>query len=186
MLHEIGVELGAALAAQGCPLRVVDGPEATKTTTWARERIVIEHDDGDGFAPVRSQHRNPKFRMVRNVAAKVTVYAKSPAEGAMDWEHRRRAEHVLDLVLVALEKVLVARKNGWTPKGGAFIKPDDLQNSEVAGGAVYELKFTVERGVFEQKWNGDIRAQVSGVTITGTDLITLANGPVDQVPETNC
>lgn len=186
MLHEIGVELGFALAAQGCPLKVIDGPEPTKTTTFARERIVLEHDDGDSFGPTRSQHRNPKFRMVRSVAAKITIHAQSAADGATAWEHRRRAEHVLDLVLVALEKVVVARKNGWTPKGGGFVRADDLQKSEVAGGAVYELTFTVERGVYEQKWNGDVRPQVSGVTITGTDRITLANGPSDQTPETAC
>lgn len=186
MIHEIGVELGVALAAEGCPLKVVDGPEPTKTTTYARERIVIEHDDGDSFGPVRSQRPNPKHRMNRNVAAKVTIYAQSAAPGALDWEHRRRAEHALDLVLVALEKVIVARKNGWTLKGGGFVQPEDLQKSECAGGVAYELKFTVERGVYEQKWNGDIRPQVTGVTITGTDRITTKNGPSDQVPETAC
>lgn len=186
MLHEIGVELGAALAAQGCPLRVIDGPEPTKTTTYARERIVIEHDDADGFVPTQSQHRNPKIRMVRNVAAKVTIYAQSPAAGAMEWEHTRRAEHVLDLVLVALDYVVSVRKNRWTIKGGGFVRPDDLAKSDTQGGAVYALTFAVERGVYEQKWNGDVRPQVTGVPITSTDRITLAHGPSDQVPETAC
>lgn len=186
MIHELGIELGSALAAQGCPLKVVDGPEPTRSTTFARERIVIEHDDGDAFAPVRSQHRNPKLRMVRNVAAKVTIYAQSPASGATDWEHRRRAEHVLDLVLVGLEKVILARKNGWVLKSGRFLVPADLQKSETAGGAAYELSFTVERGVFEKKWSGAVRAQVSNIPITSTDEITLANGPENQTPETAC
>jgi len=187
VIHEIGVELGAALVAQGCPLKVVDGSEPTKTSTYARERIVIEHDDGDGFGPVRSQHRNPKLRMVRTVAAKVTIFAQSPAPGAQEWEHIRRAEHILDLVLVALEKVVVARKNAWSVKGGKFVLPDDLKASDTIGGAVYELTFTVERGVYEQKWNGTIREQVSGLTIIASnDLITLANGPTGQTAETNC
>jgi len=187
MLHEIGVELAAALGAQGCPFPVVDGPEPTQPASFLPERVVIQHDDGDSFvrAP-RSQHVNPKHRFVRNIAAKVTIYAKSPALSATDWEHRRRAEHVLDLVLVALDKVISLRKNGWSVTGGRFVPLADLSKSEIAGGAVYELSFAVERGVFEQKWNGDIRPSVSGIPITGSDRITLAHGPSDQVPETAC
>lgn len=186
MLHEIGVELGAALAAVGCPLKVIDGPEPTKTTTFARERIVVEHDGGDGFGPTRSQRPNPKVRLVRTVGAKVTIHAQSPKPNALDWEHRRRAEHVLDLVLVALEKVIVARKNAFAFTGGRFVKSDDLAKSETAGGAVYELTFNVERAVHVQNFDGSIRTEVTGIPISGTDLITTANGPDDQAPETNC
>lgn len=186
MLHEIGIELGAALAAQGCPFKVFDGPERTQTTTFARDRIVIEHDDGDAFTAVRGQRANPKHRMTRNVAAKITIYAQVKAAGSLDWEHRRRAEHVLDLVLVGLEKVILARKNGLSVKSGRFFVAEDLKKSESIGGAAYELKFTVERGVFEQKFDATIRPQVSGVAITGTDRITTTNGPEGQSSETAC
>jgi hypothetical protein len=186
MLHEIGVELGAALVAQGCPLKVFDGPESTKTTTYARERIVLEYADSDSFSAPRSQHRNPKHRMTRNVAAKITIFAQSAAAGATEWEHYRRAEHILDLVLVAMEKVIVARKSAWNVGSGKFISPEDLKASESIGGAVYELAFTVERSVFEQKWNGSVKEQVTDFAITSSDRIILANGPEDQTSETNC
>lgn len=191
MLHEIGVELGAALAAKGCPLKVVDGPEATGSTTFARERIVIEHDDGDAFRGALSQRNTPRYHYVRDIAGKLTIYAQSPAAGATHWEHRRRAEHVLDLVLVALDLVAANRKNQWKPKSGRFLLPADLAASETAGGVAYELTFTYERGVFEQKWSGAVAPTTAvggddGLTIGSTTKVSLAHGSGDPPEETGC
>lgn len=189
MIHEIGIELGAALALKGFPLKgfpVVDGPEPTKTTTGARERIVIEHDDGgDSFRAVRGEHKNPNLRTIRNIGVKITIYAQATNAGATHWEHRRRAEHVLDLVLVALDKVIYARKNGYTLTKGRFVQPDDLAASEVIAGAVYELTFTVERGVAEQTWKGEKRPEGSPTGFKNTTNVSLYNGPGDP-PEVGC
>jgi hypothetical protein len=174
MIHEIGVELAAALAAQGCPLKVIDGPEPTDTTTFGRERIVIEHDDGDTFAAPQTQGRNPRIRFVRNIAVQIKIYAQVASTGATHWEHRRRAEHILDLVLVALEKVILARKNLFALTGGGFFLPPDLEASEIIGGAAYKLTFWVNRAVMVQTWAGDPRPQVAlaVVAMTGTPTLT--------------
>jgi hypothetical protein len=192
MLREIARELETALKAKACPLPVYFGPESTKTSTWARERIVLEHDTGaaDSFGPARSQTKNPKHRMTRNCAAKVTIFAQAPAPGAQPFEHFRRAEHALDLVLVQLEAVILARKNAWTIKSGRFVQPDDLVKSEKAAGAVYELAFTVERAVVDRTWAGDKRPEATvgtdGVSIVSGDEIKTTNGPADQAAETAC
>ncbi len=62
-IHDVAVALRAYLIAQGCPLDVVHGPEQP-TTTWGRERIVVEHDvDGkDSFSGPRGVHTNAKHR----------------------------------------------------------------------------------------------------------------------------
>ncbi|MCL2724852.1 MAG: hypothetical protein FWD69_10495 [Polyangiaceae bacterium] len=166
MIHEIGIDLGKELAKKGCPIRVVDGPEATTTTTGARERIVIEHDEdgGDSFSNVLSQHKNPKQRMIRHIGTKITIYAQSPHAGAKPWEHRRRVEHVLDLVLVALSDVLKVRRNGYVITKGSLIQPDDLAKSEVIAGAVYDLRVSIERGVYDLTWAYEARPEV---TLTG-------------------
>lgn len=182
MIREICVELQAELRAQGCPLSVVFGPERTAPTTYARERIVIEHDEGgDSFGPARATHKNPRVRMVRNVGAKLTIYVQSVASGAALFEHRRRAEHVLDLVLVALEKVIVVRKNGWTIKGGKFVVPADMAPSEEQSGAAYEFTFSFERAVMVQKWNGDVRQEhaLGAGEIRSTTRVS-AQGGVDD------
>lgn len=185
MIHEIGVELMAQLKAQGCPFPVVDGPERTDPSTWSNERIVIVRDEGgDSFGPPPSQHVNPKMRMVRTIGVKATIYAQSPDPNATYFEHARRAEHALDLVLCALGYVAAIRKNVFTPTGGKFVQPDDLKTSEAPAGAVYELSFKFSRGVFDVTWTG--AAQPTAVLTTGhitsTTKASMTNGPtLDEV-----
>jgi hypothetical protein len=190
MIHEIGVELAAYLRANRVPFPVVDGPEGTESITFARERIVIEHDSSDSFNAPRSESINPKIRMIRDIGIKLSIFARSPAPGAADFEHRRRAENVLDAVLCGLHTVTVARRNGWTPKGGGFAKLVDREGSIVQGGALYELKATIERGVSERTWAGDINPEFA----FGSDQLvstTRVSGPssIDGLPpdaETAC
>lgn len=193
MLHEIGRELETRLKAIGCPMPVIDGDgdaSAHNTTTYARERIVVEHDidAGDQFGSPLSQRSTPAQSFVRVFAAKVTIYAQSTKNGAQPFEHIRRAEHALDLVLSSLDEVVRARKNRLVFTGGAFSTPKDLANSERWGGAVYELKFTVDRGVVKQTWAYE-RAptlELGADLIATTTKVSLANGPADAEPETAC
>jgi hypothetical protein len=191
MIHEVSVDLAANLKAQGCPIVVVDGPEPTKTATFGRERIVIEHADSDSYAPPWSQQRNPHKCMTRNIGAKLTIYAKSPKAGALVFEHRRRCEQILDMVLCALSKVAAVRKHngGFLPTGGRFITPADLEASERPGGAVYELNFAVQRAVNDVTWSGDAQpeATVGGVDGVGfnnsTRVSVNGSGSYEFIPE---
>lgn len=160
MIREIGRELQTELRLKGCPVPVVDGPEFGETTTNARERIVIEHDEegSDSFAAPRSQHGNPKHRYTRSFAAKITIYARSENAGAPPWEHRRRAERILDMVLCSLDVVAAARKNAWRPSSGGFRRPVDLEQSAKPAGAKYVLTFTFDRGV---AWEGDANPEIT-------------------------
>jgi hypothetical protein len=184
MLYEISKELSAALKAQGCPFSVSFGPERTQTVSIARNRIVIDHGDGDSFAPVTSVHRNPKMRAVRNVAGVARIYGQSTVTGAAVQDHRRIVEHALDMVIAELDIIVQARKTTWTKDAGRFLLPDDLAGSETWPGAVYELKFTIARGVYRRNWVGDARPE--------TDLAAIAVTTVSQVsdpshaPETAC
>lgn len=179
MIHEVGVELGAQLTAKACPFVVIDGPEIRETSTFARERVVIEHDaTGDGFETRHRADLNPRTRMTRKVGVKVTIFAKSPSKGATYWEHIRRAEHVLDLVLIGLDVVAKQRANLILFKSGKFVYPEDFDGSETPGGAKYELLLTFDRGVADRKWDGTAQTEVtitddsSGVTIANTDNVT--------------
>lgn len=155
MIHDIGTELAAALASKGCPFPVVDGPEFRETSTFGRERVVIEHDpQGDQFVSRHQTDRNPRTRLTRNVGVKVTIYAQSPSKGAMYWEHIRRAEHVLDLVLIQLDIIRGKRKNEIVYRSGKLVFPEDLKASETPGGAKYELYLTFDRGVADRTWAG--------------------------------
>lgn len=188
MIREIGVELSAKLKERGVPFVVEIGPEKTATASYAIERIVIGHDrDGaDRFLPVRSQHPNPKHHSTRSMACVITIYAKSPRAGALQWEHDRRANDALDQVIVALDEIAQTRKNAWQLASGRFVTPDNFKDSDQAAGAVYELKFFFERGVRAQTWRGEARPEITLEGIKNTDAITTANGPEGQTPEVAC
>ena len=157
MIHEVGVNLGQYLAAKRCPFEVVDGPERRGTVTFARERVVIERDQdvGDGFDENRISKRNPATYLTRLIGCKVTIYARAPNAGAFYWEHQRRAERVLDLVLANLYEIAKIRRNLCSFKSGRFVDAPDLKPTETPGGAIYELKFTFDRGVTNNDWLGD-------------------------------
>lgn len=152
MIHEIGRELEAKLLAKGCPFKVVDR-ETTKPTAW-RNLVVIE-ETGDTYVSPRSQSRNPKRYFDCVVGAKLTVFAKSPKSGALEFEHRRLARKVVDLSLVALRTIRAERNSGALTIGaGQFVPVEDLTGSEVLGGVAYALPFTIERGVEDLTYAG--------------------------------
>lgn len=173
MIHEVAVvELNAQLASKGCPFRAVDGPEFRPTTTFSRERIVVEHDpNGDNFQSRHLADRHPRTRLTREVGVKITIYAQEPRKGATYWEHIRRAEHVLDMVLVGLDVIVKKRRNILTLRSGKFVYPEDLKESETPGGAVYELYITIDRGVADRNWDGTgaPTATLQDTTATITD-----------------
>ena len=194
MIHELGLEIQAALRAKGCPFVVVDR-EQFKAATWVRDRIVLEHaEGGDGFANVVGQRPNPKHRVTRRIGLKFTIYAQSGFTGALEFEHRHRAEQVLDLLIVALKDV--ARKSRYPSNltGGRFVTPDILEKSERFGGAVYELSFTLDRAVSARTWAGDARPQALLGGVASTTRVSAAHGPdndanpfnVPASAETNC
>lgn len=156
MIYEITREIEAYLRAHKCPIDVVYGPETTKPTSWGRERIVIENDGSDKFPGARSQALNPPLTTCRVMALKATIYARSATPGGRPFEHRRRADMILDQVLCAIRYVACIRKNGYDYTGGSFIVPEDMADSDVHGGAAYELAFTFERGVTEANFKGEI------------------------------
>jgi hypothetical protein len=174
MIHEVGQDMLAQFQARGVPFAVVDGPEIIETTTYARERVVIEHDpNGDDFAAARhSQQNTPPLRYTRKIGVKITIYAKATRPSAMYWEHKRRAEQVLDQVLCCLYQVAKSRQNLPNFKSGKFVYPEDLKASERPGGAKYELLLTFDRGVFDLPWSG-IPAQ----QVTVTPQMIAAGGP---------
>jgi hypothetical protein len=192
MIRELAVELQTNQRAQGCPVVVIDGPEPYGTASFGRERIVLEHGESDSFDPPWSHQPNPKRRMVRNIGAKLTVYAQSTKAGAMPFEHRRRCEQILDMALVGLSKIQSVRKGrgAFLPSGGRFIVPEDLAASERAGGAVYELAFSFQRAVEDVTWTGaaqpeaEIDGGVDGVGITNSTRVSINGSETyEYVPE---
>lgn len=174
MLYEISKEVDARLKVKKVPLRVAFGPERTKSTAL-NERIVIEHDEGDTFEALMLVQPNlgkpsPSAAFKRWQAAIARIYARSPNAGAIQADHYRRAEAVLDRLLLALDYVVRVRKNAMRLVGGRFILPEDLSSSETWPGALYELRFAIDRGVIDTDWNGESAETVEIVAPEDTGL----------------
>ncbi len=182
-LHAIGVALAAYLISQGCPVPVVDGPEQP-TTTWGRERIVIEHDaGGESFGNARGLHTNARHRRTRSAAYKLTIYAQSKAAGAKTFEHRTRVENILETVLVGLDFVAATNINKWEPKSGGLVSPPDLAASEQPNGAAYELKFSYDLPIRVVTFVGD--AQPEGNIAGGLNSTTNVTRNADTIDAPN-
>lgn len=174
MIHQIGRELEAKLLAKGCPFKVVDR-ETTKPTAW-RNVVVIE-ETGDTYVPARSQSSNPKRYLDCVTGAQLTVFAKSPKSGAIEFEHRRLARKVVDLSLVALRTIRAERFSGAITIGaGKFVPVEDLTGSEVLGGVAYVLPFTFERGVLDVTYAGAAADEftIAAYTMAGSPSLTFA------------
>ena len=195
MIHEIGVELRAALVANGCPVPVVDSTDLSErgqANAVPRERIVVGRVIGEPEPIVgpKGTGRNPLHIRDRHLAAKVTIWAQSPRPGALSFEHERRCDTIIDQVIGQLVKVLSARKNSYEIGAGRFIEPVDAKGSEIPNFAVYEIPFVVGRAVEMRTWAGAAAAEatlggVGGITLTSRTTTSLS-GDDPPAAETAC
>lgn len=189
MIHEITVSVAAELKSKGVPFGVVYGPERQVAGISSPTRIVIERDRqaGDGLGPARSVHTNARMRGVRAVGCVARVFAKSNAGGAGVQNHEALADKLVDKLVVALDKVIRANQTLWKPVSGKLLSAEELAARDLTTwpGVVYELRFTVDRGMFDTDFASEAapEVEVGAVTIASTTKVKV-NGVGD--PETAC
>jgi hypothetical protein len=191
-LREIAREVHTALQARGVPVPCIAGPEPGEAISYARERVVMEHDGSDTIGSPHSQRENPRARFNRSVSIALRIYARSPIAGATVHDHRGRCEELLDHVLIVLDNVLRGtRRSTWSIAGGAFEELPDLARSDVRAGALYVLRCAYDRAVQDVAWSSGAAAEEAefgegGVTLANVTQVTRANGPEDAPVETGC
>lgn len=192
MLYAVARELYAALQAQHVPIPVVFGPDVD--SVGIDERIVIDYlgPNADSIEAATSQHLNPKMPLRRIQGGRLRVYARSAVDGATWHDHAERAERILDHVLAELDVVVKKRRNVLAFGPGGFIKLQDETGTELTAGAVYELAFSVDRGIFRTTWEGGALGTVTigvDVDLNSTTKVSTATGPAGTPPpdaETAC
>ncbi len=184
-IRQVGVALDAFLKAHGCPLDVIDGPDIP-TTTWGRERIVLEYDD-DGttsFGNPHGLHVNAKHSFTASDPMKATIYAQAKRSGSLVFEHRARAILVREQVLSGLRYVAATNKNKFAPKSGRFITPPDLAATETQAGAVYEIKLTYDLPVRVVTFAGSAQPEGELTAMTSMTMVS-RTGDADDDDNTN-
>lgn len=185
MMRDISQELAARIHERKCPLAVVYGPEPTSTgtTTFGRERIVVErlNDRNEVTAQAHSQRRNPKQYWVRRLNGRVTIYAQDTKPGARHFDHEDRMDRIADMVLVCLAEVLDERHNTYVIADCVKFVPADLAATTIHGGAVYRIDFAVSRGVNARDWDGSALPETTfgpdGVTVNSSTTVHMDRGP---------
>lgn len=168
MLFEISKEIAALFSAANCPYKIVYGPERSPSTI-AQSRVVIEYDrqGSDTTKAPKGRFANPPMVSLRSVACTCRIFAKSSLAGAGIHNHEREANALADLFLVAIHKVVRSRCSEYRITRAKFLSVDELKYTglETWPGAVYEISFEVDRGVFDTTWTGEKSTEA---TIGGT------------------
>lgn len=177
MIYDVAKIIATEIAARGCPLPVVYGPE--RMPSGAESRIVIERPRslGDTTGPPRVTKNNPPRRAERKIVGKVRVYARSTVDGARVNEHEALADQAVDLVIVAFE-IAVARLRLATATIGAGGFVDDPA-AEAWAGVTYEFPITVQRSVFDRTWAG---ASKDTIALTGNAITGCITAEPDPDP----
>ena len=169
MIYQLAQLVKSELAAQGCPYSVVYGPERAPYSL-STPRIVIERDrtSSETIAAPRARMANPVNVATRIIACKARVFAQSTLGGATVGNHEAEADLVVDKLICAIFKCVRIQKKLFEFGQGKLLGADELKYSglEAWPGVVYELEFTVDRGVFQTTWTQAAKAEA---TLGGED-----------------
>lgn len=128
---------------------------------------------------------------MRAIGCVLRIYAKSELVGAAVHDHERLADQLLDRVEVALRKIVAQRRTLHQITSSKLLDEAALSliGLEQWPGVVYELRFSVDRGVFDTAWDGEakpgIAAEVAPLAgIASETIVRLQNGAGDE--ETAC
>ncbi len=169
-MHEIFVLLRAALKAKGVPSEIVYGPTQVPAKVGAsRIQFLRDYEAGDQVRGPNSQRMNPRQVAVRAMGGKILVFASSAIEGAQRHNHERLAEQVVDMVHVALHDIVSQAMTQWRIQRASFVAD---ATTDGWAGVVYELRFSVDRGVADLSWSGEAAAEfdvVAGATTLDVD-----------------
>ena len=175
MLYDAMQIVETELESRGCPMPIIYGPERSQDVSLVRSRIVFERprESGDEVSPPRQMQKNPPRRAERGLACVCRVFAHSTLDGARVQDHEALADQTIDLVVVALQIAAARLSTTMRIGAGGFVDYD--VETMTAPGVVYELEFTIQRGVFDRTWADEARAENADFTIqtAGTCVMTV-------------
>lgn len=164
MIYEMATDLQAKLTAQAFPTLLEYGPRRLAVEAWHDHLVIVERDREatDQLAPVNGQQTNPRRYCNRQLAVKITVYARSNLDNARINEHERECEQIVDALVVALaEWGTEARARlgsvDATITESRYLKLSEVPEAETWPGVVYVLKLRVGHGVYKRTYEGAAR-----------------------------
>lgn len=169
-----------AVKAKGMPYVMEYGP-APVPAAIGGTRVVFQRERGVGetLKPPRSNHRNPRMFMTRGLPILVRIHAQSTLVGARMHNHEEVADAIASQVIPEVHKAVRAFGTDWLPTFTGFVENTDVPDGWQ--GVTYEIKFTVDDGVFDTAWTGEAATEVSPTTIA-TNLNATGPAPRTDLP----
>lgn len=122
-----------------------------------RHRVVLDRDrqGGDTLREPIGSKGNPRRVMTRMVGYTATIYALAPTPGALPWEHENEVDKIADAVLIALRDWVVTEGAAVLEITSArMLTPDEMQGSQTAPSAGYQMQFKIGRSVDRRDYDG--------------------------------
>ena len=181
MTHEVFVLMRAALKAKGVPFEILYGPPQVPLKVGdTRIEFFRDYATGDSLDAPRGVHRNPRMVRRRLVAVCVRIFARSTLTGARRHDHEDLADQLADMVTVALHDIAREQRIPLQIQRGGFAQDE---TTDGWAGVVYELRFKVERGVFDVTFKGAAATEAALTATSGrTDVALDGPGMPDGLP----
>lgn len=137
-----------------------------------RTCVIVQRDTevNDEFSFVQGVQRNTRRLGAREIAARVSVFAKSSVSGARRSDHECLSDQITDGIHCALMNWGVSKRMPVSFKSGRFLTPDEFEGSAFSGwtGTVYTIALTVMRGVIDSDFHGEGLLEVTLDDVTTT------------------
>ena len=177
MIAQLFSTLRSAMLAKGVPYAedgMVYGPTAVPLKIGATRVVMMrDYDAQETIGPGRARTVNPIMMGVRSVPGVVRIYASSTISGATRGDHETLADAIADQVHVEIYKAILNLKTK-----GSFTRAGLVSDETPDGwlGVIYELRFTVDRGVYDTDWLGNAAGQMTMTAKTAVNAPPSATG----------
>jgi hypothetical protein len=180
------------LADKHYPFEVTYGPEAFVREGRGNRVVIMRDTQSDSFGPPPSSARNGfpdptrsnamtgRLLGVRNIGVVAYVFGKATMPGATRAEHEDIVDCCVDAIQCALYNTGAQTRMPVAILGGRFVPKAELEGvHDKFAGVIYEMRFTMQRGVTDRTYEGD------GLSVVTLDKVTTSlevNGEETDTP----
>ena len=184
MIHQLAVDTAAAMHARGYPVSVYYGPERVTRDGVPSHTILFSRDleRGDAVRAPTGQRSAPRYVRVRELGVVALVRVQSTVPGAMQHEHERECDIVVDGLLAALCDLYTAgQRPPLEVTEARMLPPEDEQ--ELFHGAVYRIRFVLPRAVERRDYDGaGPSTAVLADIVTSPVMLSTGGTDAERVP----
>lgn len=196
LLRQLASDVAANLRAKAfplshveyAPLRFENAAANFLTSGLSGLALVFNRDKaaGDQISDARGVERNPRKRATMAVGCEAHVIARSPLDGARVEEHEDLCDQCVVQLVVELSKWCTAACAGTLRISEArYLTSSEVDGSEQLSGVIYRVRFTFERSISDQNFDGSALAVATFDTVARANIggrISLDGENFEDIP----